>query len=460
MIKKLFASLSKPTSRNILINTLGNYLNVFFTALLAFLLVRVMDPVEYGILSVLLGVIYVLTNILDFGTAANIYSYLPVLVEQQTSRVYVFLKTIFYFQTLLSLLIVGLLIVFFPSVDRYLLKTSASWEQLALTAISVLFFIWQNYIVNALNATGNFFFSNLTINISNLVKTGVILGLYQLNLINVATVMATFGIVSPVIVFIFLIIKKFSIVKKILTSAVLRRELRFSYTFGIFVASQFYNLGSRIDLFLLSFFFPQSPQVGYYSLSQKVILTVLASIIAITQVLSPSFAKISTRHQARKEFLNGLFYLLIPAFLFLSLIFIPDRIFEFFFTAKYQESTSITKALAWPFVIFVLLHLPLIFIIHTAKKTRPLLLSNLSFFLIMTGTSFWLIPRIGWLAPVIAYTLSFLMMLAILTSSTIKEYQKLPENNKRATFPDFDKQKKDFQEGRRRSLVQPHRAQE
>ena len=95
MIKRLFDFIKKPTSKNIIVNTIGNYLNVVFIAFFAFLLVRIMQPSEYGVLSVLLGIAYVLANILDFGTTASIYSYLPVMIEKKHKNIYIFLKTIF-----------------------------------------------------------------------------------------------------------------------------------------------------------------------------------------------------------------------------------------------------------------------------------------------------------------------------------------------------------------------------
>ena len=82
MLKRILDFIKKPTSKNIIVNTVGNYLNVVFIAFFAFLLVRIMQPSEYGVLSVLLGISYVLANILDFGTTASIYSYLPTMIEK------------------------------------------------------------------------------------------------------------------------------------------------------------------------------------------------------------------------------------------------------------------------------------------------------------------------------------------------------------------------------------------
>ena len=96
-----------------------------------------------------------------------------------------------------------------------------------------------------------------------------------------------------------------------------KKEFRFGYTVTFFVASQFFNLAQRMDLFLLSFFLSKSAEVGYYGLAQKIILTVTASIASITQVLSPQFSKIKTKPEIIKEFKHGALYLLIPAGLFI-----------------------------------------------------------------------------------------------------------------------------------------------
>ncbi len=130
--------LHDPTRRNIAINTVGNYLNVFFTALFALILVRIMSPSQYGVLSVLLGITYVLANILDFGTTATIYSYVPNLYASQDKRIFQFIKSTFFFQSLFSLIVITVLLIFFPFLDKVFFKTGEPNWVMYLTTISVL----------------------------------------------------------------------------------------------------------------------------------------------------------------------------------------------------------------------------------------------------------------------------------------------------------------------------------
>ncbi len=426
MIQRLFNFIKKPTSKDIVINTIGNYLNVVFIAFFAFLLVRIMQPSEYGVLSVLLGISYVLANILDFGTTASIYSYLPAMIEKKHKNIYIFLKTIFFYQTGFSAVIILLLFIFFPQLDKIFFKTGAPWWELYITTFSVLFLVWQNYAMNALFAAKRFLKANIFLNLSNLIKTIVIFVLIPLNLITVGSIIFVFGIIGPLIFFLLLLFEKKYIILRILKAPVKKEEFRFGYTVTFFIASQFFNLAQRMDLFLLSYFLSKSPEVGYYGLAQKIILTVIASIASITQVLSPRFSKISTKEEVRKEFKTGLIYLLIPTAFFIALFFTPNIIFYLFFTKKFAQTATITRTLTWPYIIYTFLNLPLLFLLYTVKKPVFILISNLIIFIIITFGCFYLIPVMKLSGPPVALAISFFIGLIVLSITSIMEYKKLP----------------------------------
>src|SRR3989339_1377970 len=368
MLNRILDFIKKPTSKNIIVNTVGNYLNVVFIAFFAFLLVRIMQPSEYGVLSVLLGISYVLANILDFGTTASIYSYLPTMIEKKHKNLYVFLKTIFSYQTGFSAIVIAILFIFFPYLDKVFFKTGAPPSELYITTFSVLFLIWQNYAINALNAAKKFLQANVYLNVSNIAKTIIILGLIPLKLITVGSIIFVFGILGPLLFFLFLFFEKKYVFVQIAKAKVNKKEFRFGYTLTFFIASQFFNLALRMDLFLLSFFFSKSPEVGYYGLAQKIILTIIASLVSITQVLSPNFSRIKTKLEIFKELRHGLLYLLIPAALFVVLFFTPGWVFNLFFTENFSQTASITRALSLPFIIYVFMNLPMLFLLYTVKK--------------------------------------------------------------------------------------------
>lgn len=425
MISRLTSFIKKPTSRHIIINTLGNYLNVFFTALFALILVRILNPNQYGVLSVLLGIAYVLANILDFGTTATIYSYLPVLIEKKSLNTYRFIKTTFTYQSILSFIVIFILFLTFPYLDRVFFKTGApSWE-LYLTAFSVLFFIWQNFATNCLFASKKFIQANIFLNVQNVVKTIVLFLLIYFKMATVGSVVFVFGIFGPMIFFLMLLSEKKGLISLLAKARITKEEFRFSYTFTYFIASQFYNLGLRMDLFLLSFFRPKSAEIGYYGLSQKIILTIIATVTSVTQVLSPGFSKVKEKEDIKHQFKHGFLYLLIPSLLFFLLFLTPNELFYLVFTPKFAMTAKITKMLALPFIITTLASLPSLFLLYTVKKPVYLLIANIVMFLIISIGCYIFIPLYGAVAPPFVLAFSFACGAVILFLSAFYEYKKI-----------------------------------
>lgn len=425
MVQRILAFIQRPTSRDVIINTFGNYFNVFFTALFALILVRILNPSQYGVLSVLLGIAYVLANVLDFGTTATIYSYLPLLYEKKSERLYTFIKSTFFYQSLFSFVVIGFLFLFFPYLDRVFFKTGAPVWELYLTAISVLFFIWQNFIMNILFAAKKFFHANLYLNVSNVLKTVVVLFLTYTHTVSVGSVIFTFGILGPLIFFAILFFEKKDLVFILVKSKVNREEFKFGYTLTYFVASQFFNLGLRMDLFLLSYFRSKA-EVGYYGLSQKIILTIITTAISITQVLSPSFSRIKTRKEAKQNMKTGFLYLLLPSFLFLLLFLLPTEVYELFFTVTFTETVPITRALSLPFILYALGILPMLILLYTAKKPMYILVTNIIFFVSLTGLCYLLIPKLGVHGPPIAIGVAFFLTGGLQTLAAFREIRRLP----------------------------------
>lgn len=425
MFLKFIRFLKNPTSIQIVINTLGNYLNIAFTAFFAFLLVRIMNPVDYGVLSVLLGIAYVLANILDFGVSASIYSFLPPMFEKNTQRTFSFLKTTFFYQSIFAGAVIFILFVFFPYLDKIFFKTQAPWWELYLTTISVLFFIWQNFAINSLIAVKKVFQANLFLNLSNVLKTLFIFILIFTHKINIATLIFSFGILGPLIFFIFLFFEKKHTFLKILKAEIKKSEFKFSYNFTYFFASQFFNLGTRMDLFLLSYYFPRSEILGYYGLSSKIILTLFASVVSITQVLSPNFSQIKNYFEFKSLLKKSFLYLLIPTGLFFLLAITPKEIFQIAFTKKFAQTTKIAHFLALAYLIYPLLNIPLLFFLYTVKKPKHILISNIIFFITISVLCFSLIPKYNIYGGPISIFLSFLISGGYLSIIFLKKIKSL-----------------------------------
>lgn len=424
MIYRIKSFFLRPTSRDIIINTLGNYLNVFFSAFFVYLLVRILDPNQYGVLSVLFGIAYVLANILDFGTTATIYSYLPPLIDAKQPTVYRFIKSTFFYQTLFSTIVIAALFVTFPYLDTYFFKTGAPLIELYITAISVLFFIWQNFLGNCLYAAKRVLQNNIYNNVANIAKTIVIIVLALTHTVTVGSIIFTFGIVGPLVFFVLVYMSKKNHIKSVMNATIAREDFRFNYTLTYFVASQFFNLGLRMDLFLLSYFRPKD-EVGYYGLAQKIILTIIATVISITQVISPAFSKIEFKKDFFAHVKSAVFYMLLPTILFLALAVTPNWIFFLVFTEKFVKTADITRILAIPFILYPLMSLGHLFLLYTVKKPGYILVTNVVLFLTISLGCYFFIPRYGAYAAVYSIVTAFFLSGGLLTALAVYEYRKM-----------------------------------
>jgi O-antigen/teichoic acid export membrane protein len=380
-------------------------------------------------MTILLNISYILANILEFGTTATIYSYIPGMHAKYERRQELlgFIKTTIFYQSGLSFIVILLLIIAFPTLDTHFFKTHAGVPTLTITAISVLCFIWQNTLLNMFFAMKKFMEANVWLNISNVIKTAVIILLFPLHLVSLGSVIFVFGVVGPLI---FIGIAAWyyrSDVGEILGDVKTSRDqLKIQYTLTNFVASQFFNVGMRMDLFILSFYGLRN-QVADYGLAQKVMLTIISTVVSITQVLSPKYALVKTRQQAKQIMKQSLLYLMLPTLCFAVLLFLPDSVFHLIFTAKFEETPMLTRLLGLAYIIFSIGQVFALFYLYTFKKPQMLLYSNIAFFLVMTVGCFVLVPHLKAYAGPLLLAIGLLITTGTQGIGYLREVRKLPE---------------------------------
>lgn len=424
MIAKITSFLKRPSSTAVIINTVGNYLNVFFSAFFIYLLVRIISRSEYGVLSVLFGITFVLANLLDFGTTATLYSYLPGLLEKKSENAYRLIKSTFFYQTLLSGIIIGFLLIAFPWLDLVFFKTKAPLITLYMTAISVLFFIWQNFLTNCLYVTKRVLQVNIYTLVSNILKTAIVLVLAATHTITVGLIIFVFGIIGPLLFFILVYSSKKNHMGAMMRAPIERSDFKLSYTFTYFIASQFFNLGLRMDLFLLSYFLAKD--LGDYGAAQKIILTIITTIVSITQVISPAYAKIRTKKDLFANVKSSLLYMLIPTAIFVTLFFTPDWVFNLFFTNKFIFTPLLSRELAVVYLPYSFISLFHLFLLYSVKRPGDILIGNIVIFLIVSIGCYLYIPRYGSLAAVWSLGAAFTVASVILVALSYKAFRRMP----------------------------------
>jgi O-antigen/teichoic acid export membrane protein len=204
-----------------------------------------------------------------------------------------------------------------------------------------------------------------------------------------------------------------------------RDQLKIQYTLTNFIASQFFNIGMRMDLFIMSFFGLKA-QVADYGLAQKVMLTIISTVVSITQVLSPKYALVKTRLQAKQMLKQSMLYLMIPTLCFAVLLFLPDSIFTLIFTAKFVETPMLTRLLGLAYIIYSLGTVFGLFHLYTFKKPNVLLYSNIVFFFVITIGCLVLVPHLKAFAGPLVLAIGLLVTTGSQGLIYFKEVKKLP----------------------------------
>ena len=441
MVQKIQAFLKKPTSIDVIVNTAGSVLNVIFSAAMHFFLFRIMSPADYGILTIWLSVVYVGANMLDFGTTATIYAYLPPLHEDRYKSAkaqntdltntpnhdyYRFLKTLLSYQSGLALAAAAVLGVLLPFIDHLFLKTGVGVSTFIVTVAAIALFILQNFTFNILYATRSFILSNSLITIANVVKLTALVIFLQMGIRDVDSILLTLTILGVVVFFVPLVVMKRDTILRSISATFDRSALKLRYTFTYLVSTQIYNLAQRMDLFVLSYFGLRD-ETGYYAAAQKIILSIATAVVSITQVLSPMFSKVKTKEEARHMFRQTCMYLSIPAGIFCALIITPQAIFDIYLS-KFAQAAPLARALAVPYIIFTLGNAALIFMLYTAKKPMTVLMSNVLYLILMLLGSYVALSTSTVTALPVVGGVALTGAVLVLVSATIKHYRNLSES--------------------------------
>lgn len=414
-----------PHTRNIAINTIGNYVGYAFAAFYIVFLVRFFNPVQFGVLTILQAFSYLMANILSFGIPASIYAHIPHYLPDK-KKAFNFITSNFIFLTGLSFISLICVYMITPQLDTYIFKTGADSQLFLYALIGTQLYIWQNFVRDVLNAAGRFMHINIVTNLSNLLKAILLVAAAGMGKLNIASVLIIMGIIGPLFVFVCVIAQRRWIFNSLRDSRVSPDQIQFNYTFIYFLSTQVFSLATRADLFLVSYFLTR-PEVGFYGLSQRIILAVVTSSDSITQVMSPQFAKISSQEEVWKLLKHSWTYMLVPTLMFVGGILMPSFVYDLIFSTHYSASTPLTKALSLSYIPYSFLAALLLFFLYTIKKPRYLLISNVIFLLCIMIGNVILIPKIRIMGPSVSYLTAFAVMSVYLGHAFLSEMRLLPK---------------------------------
>ena len=417
-MQKLIDLAKSKTSKNILINTLGNYIGVFTTIIYFLALARTFSKPDMAIYSVLFAIANVLANFFDLGVNASVYATIPHILHDRNQTIS-FIKSNLVFQTTIAIVVLFICWLFIPFVNTDLLHLNTSYINYFWTFVSVIFFMWQNTFLNVLFASERFLFANIAQTVSNFSRILLILIIIYAGKLTVTNTIIVLGILGQAIFLVCVLWKRGALLREFLQAPVLREHIKARFMGTYFLATQTFTLASRLDLFMVAHYLPLA-QVGEYSIAQKIILNIITTVNSITQVVSPQFAKVIKKIEVVRLLKHSLLYILVPAFIFAAAALTPDIIYILVLSEKWVNAIPVTRALSIVYIFYTLLNIPLLFFLYTIRKPVYLLIINMIFLTIMATGNFLLIPKYGVFGPAVAMGVA-MVVVSLFTFGVIKK---------------------------------------
>lgn len=415
--------LKDTVTRNVLINTFGNYAGFIIGGLYTILLFRFFSPHDFGVLSILLAISYLLSNLLSFGIPATLYANVPILLPNKAAA-QDFLKSNFIFQTVLASFSLLVMYIVLPKIDVQLFKFDLPPYYYAIMLVSTLMYIWQNFVRDSLNAAERFFQINAANTFANLIRIVLIIVFGSRGLLTIPNTIFILGVVAPLAVFLTVLPQRRSVITTLIRHRIDRSHIKLRFTLPYFFSTQLYNLTTRADLLLVAYFLT-TVDAGHYSVAQRVMFVIITSIDSITQVLSAEFSKVSTRTKALQLIKKACYYMAIPSAILLILAFSPAFLYRLFIPQAYEPSIPLIKLLSLTYIPFSFDAALLLFFLYTRKKPMFILYANIIMLVLVTLLHLYFIPRLGITGPVVSFGVTYVCITVFIVAGVIREFRLL-----------------------------------
>lgn len=337
MINLSFPNLfKKEVVKQSFISAFGNIVTGILAGIGFIFISRKLGPASFGVFSVSVSLIIVLSKIADFGLSAAITKFLPLYREKQTAsdalvKHVLWLKLLLVTATLIGVIVLNkqlsLLINF---------GTPTHWYLIALGTASVVFFEFIQVVLSANHLFTNFSLYNISQSFFKLFFY-IILGL--------------FGILNPFFYILFYslspIISSFTIygeIQKLIykkpefTKKLNSQIIKFSAHSGVGIISS--SLIINIDsIFVQKFTTPY--EVGIYSGISRVVQFVFLVGIALTNVISNRVSRYNDRRQQKLFLKKTILYTFVVFCLFLLFSLVYKKVLTIVLGGEYTNASDI-----------------------------------------------------------------------------------------------------------------------
>jgi O-antigen/teichoic acid export membrane protein len=418
----LYTLALSQTARSTYLTTFGAGINAFFGFIFTIVVARSILPSDFGLFSVVLNLLVILTVFCDIGLSSSVIRFLPQAIrEGKKEKSKKIIKISFLTALLISGFLALLLFIFSSPLAMYLFTRKELVIPLAVVSAALVGLTLTYLFIAILQGQQRFLFGVITDSMVMFVKvaaTIILLLLGKLTLISVLVILSLTSLFGILVGFLF-VGPEFLFAK---TDFPLLKTL---FSFGIWVAlARISNaISGKIDTLMLVRYV-ETAQVGFYAAAQKMTFVFPVMVTGITAVLQPKFASLKTPSEAKSFTLKSI--------LLISLLFIPvvvlfiiaPWITVWIYGQVYEPAIHIFRWLLLSSTFFVATTVPMIVILYYLGKSRFFAVISILQVILIFSANLVLIPRLGVIGPAISLALAYLIVFILSSAFVFKNFRR------------------------------------
>lgn len=404
---------------------------MFMSKLLAYiyrLLVARIGPEQYGLLSISIGIVGLLTTLSLLGLNRGVSRYIPFYIgKKDNDGILILIREALKITTLVSLPLSIILFIFSDYISIKFFNNILLSPILKISSFSIFFgaisMVLYDIILAFQKIKYQILLKNLLGNIIKIVLTFILVYLFSFGVIGAAYASLIAIVISTILAFYIInkYIFNFITARKIFDKKNIRKEILF-YSTPLMFSGILISITSWTDTIMLGYF-KQASDVGIYNAAlptaQLIYIIPYVFMLIFLPVLSELYAK------EKKEVLNSVYSRVTKWIFFLNFILFSffllfsKIILTFLFGSEYTTGSSSLIILSFGFYIGYLL-LPTETVFMILKKTRLIFIITLAVTLTNVILNFSLIPKFGIIGAAMATAISHILAFIIFASSGYK----------------------------------------
>ena len=390
IIENLFYT---ETGKDTIIVFLATGINIFIDGLFFVFAPRILGPSDFGIFATIVATGILATNIANFGIDSGILRFVS---GKERNNPYLALAFRAYLVLGLLTAVIGFLI---SPLLANLLEYSQIVPLLRIAFISVIFILFANFYIAALQARKEFIKASL-VNISS--------NLSKLVMLAIAAVFFSIGLYSITIIFFFT-----TIISVIVGKVLLPFELKSKSIKNPLVIFN-YNLWIALSLIIASipldnYFLLKSAgavQTGLYAAPFKILTFVYQFAGNFTRVLAPRFTSFDTKEKARKFAFKSFGIVVIMSAFLIVLAIVGVPAIALIFGGSFSGSAGLFRILTLGFIFFFAGTVPSSIILYYFGKSQVTFFITALRLAVFAALLYFLVPKMQAVGAAVSYSIA------------------------------------------------------